>query len=133
MSPAGLLEDSVKIERARMCYQVKLSALSALLLAVFFALFSKISIAASVFLGGLIWFIPNIYFAYRLFIAIGSLPPKRMIKQFYLAEIIKILLSVFFIIIVISFFTVQAIPLFIGYLVTQFVFWLTPLLTEYKN
>lgn len=112
--------------------QVLLAATSALFIAIILLVFIGFKAGISAFLGGMVWFLPNLYFAHKLFGQLGKIPPKHMVKVFYIAEVVKLALSVIFFVLIIKFLSVAIGPLFIGYLATQFVFWLIPLMTELK-
>jgi len=113
--------------------QVLLAATSALFVSIILLIFSGFTASVSAFLGGVVWVLPNLYFAHKLFGQLGKIPPQHMVKIFYIAEGVKLALSVLFFVLIIKFLLFVAIvPLFVGYLVAQFVFWLIPLMTELK-
>lgn len=78
----------------------------------------------SFLLGGGIWAIPNLYFAYKVLTDNIVQSPKRLAQLFYRAEIIKLLLSGVLFVGVIKFLPVSTLAVLSAYLVAQLVFWL---------
>jgi ATP synthase protein I len=81
-------------------------------------------ISYSFLLGVFLWMLPSYYFANKLFSCLGKVSPASLLGIFYRAEIIKLLLSGFFFVMIIKLLTVNVPVLVIGYFVAQLVFWL---------
>ena len=79
--------------------------------------------AGSFVLGILLWALPSCYFANKLFRDVGKISPTSLLKVFYKAEIIKLLLSGVFFVMIIKLVLVNIPALVTGYFVSQFVFW----------
>lgn len=78
---------------------------------------------SSFILGILLWALPNCYFANKLFRYVGKVSAASLLNIFYIAEIIKLLLSGFFFVMIIKLLSVN-IPAFVsGHFVSQLVFW----------
>ncbi|MBX9585924.1 MAG: ATP synthase subunit I [Gammaproteobacteria bacterium] len=74
---------------------------------------------ASVWVGGLTCAIPHLYFAHRFFTATGALAAKQIVRGMYRAEIVKLLLTVFLIVIVFKTLPVDVLAFFIGFILAQ--------------
>lgn len=85
--------------------------------------------ARSVVLGGMIVFLPNLYFACKI---AWSKPKavKQMAHVFYMGESIKLLLTAALFYFVTQMPNVLALPLFTGFIVVQVVFWFALLLSD---
>lgn len=97
-----------------------------LVAALLFLAFNSITAGYSALLGGVVWLLPNLYFAHQVFSRIGT--AKQILWLFYRAEIIKLLLSAILFIVVCKFARIEIVPLLIGYMAAQMMFWLAPLL-----
>lgn len=73
--------------------------------------------------GGLIAFLPNLYFAYRIY-ASRMLDAKSMVRSFYASETKKILLTAALFILVFQIPQVNLMTLLAGYMSVLSVFWL---------
>lgn len=86
-------------------------------------------IAGSLALGGLACFLPNLYLYRSVFKHFGASNAKNILKGLYWGEIVKIFLTIaiFGLILV---YIPRALPLylFVGYLITQIIFWVPPIL-----
>jgi len=83
-------------------------------------IFSRV-IGISVLMGGLVWLVPQGYFAVKLFHQIET-TPKKFIARFYINEIIKLVLVSILFFSVVRFFTANWGGLFAGYFCTQLFF-----------
>lgn len=78
----------------------------------------------SLMLGIVLWLLPNVYFAIKILNRLGQISGKGLLNIFYRAELIKLLFSGIFFIMVIKFLSVNIPILLLAYLVSQLVFWL---------
>ena len=99
-----------------------------LLLAVLAMLFSGVIAAESAILGGLVCILPNAYFARKLFRYNGAGAAKKIVDSFYRGEALKIFLSIALFTLVFKFFIIVPLIFFAVYIVTQMVFWFSPLI-----
>jgi ATP synthase protein I len=89
-------------------------------------------VAYSAMLGGAVWLIPNIYFAWRIFSKVGA--AHILLWRFYRAEIAKLILSGFLFIFIVDNFTVHVPAFLIGFALTQLTFWVAvPALFIFKK
>ena len=80
--------------------------------------------AYSACVGGGISVITTAYFAYKVFSAKPGTSAQQVARTFYMAEVIKILLTAVLFIIVLLWFNVSFLPLFLTYAVTLLAYWL---------
>lgn len=73
------------------------------LLALIFMLMDSQTSAISVILGGIVGWLPNLYFAWRVFRISGASNSAKILRRFYLGEFEKFILSIIFLIIVFNF------------------------------
>lgn len=78
---------------------------------------------SSFILGVLLWALPSCYFANKLFRYVAKVSAASLLRIFYTAEIIKLLLSGFFFVMIIKLLSVNIPALVTGYFVSQLVFW----------
>jgi len=82
----------------------------------------------SAILGGLACILPSWYFMCKLFGNGGSrsvhLSSKQIIKNFYVGELIKLLLSVIMLVVIIKYFPVDLVPVICGYIGGYLSIWL---------
>lgn len=83
--------------------------------------------ARSASLGGLASVIPGAYFAWRVFAHVDARMSKQMVRSFYVNELIKLILSVVLVITFVKAFAVSLPAFFIGFVLAQLGFWLSPL------
>lgn len=81
----------------------------------------------STFIGGMIAFIPNAYFGVKMLLNLGS-DPKKILNQFYSAELIKFLLTAVLFVVAIKIPTVDFKWLLLGYFAVISVFWFAVLI-----
>jgi len=82
--------------------------------------------AYSALIGGAICVVTSWYFARRFFAHSGARHAKQIIKSFYLAELLKFLFSIILFSLAFYFMRVRALPFFISYIITQWMFWFAP-------
>lgn len=88
----------------------------------FFMLTLGLNLGLFSFLGGLIAFLPNLYFGWRLK-KITQLETKKFINSFYRNETTKLLLNAFFFVLVFRIPDIKLLPLLTCYISTLSVFW----------
>ena len=88
----------------------------------FFTLASDLNSGLFSFLGGLIAFLPNFYFGWRLK-KITQLKIKQFVNSFYRNEITKLFLTMLFFVLVFRIPEVKLLPLFTCYISVLTVFW----------
>jgi len=95
------------------------------LVVVIFGIFLGKNASISSLLGGLAWILPNFYFTRRVFRAMRrqTADPRYMLKEFYVAEFYKLFFSAVLLILIFKLFTIVAIPLITGYIITLFSCW----------
>lgn len=77
--------------------------------------------------GGFIGVISNAVFAW-LALSGGVQPARRIMRQFYLAEMSKLVVTVALFLVALTFFKTLFLPVLLGYGVTLVVYWTVPLL-----
>jgi ATP synthase protein I len=82
--------------------------------------FSRI-IGISILLGGLVWLVPQGYFAVKLFHQIET-TPKKFITRFYINEIVKLFFVSILFICYVKFVPANWVGLFAGYFCAQMFF-----------
>ena len=68
--------------------------------------------------------ITTAYFAYKVFSAKPGTSARQVARTFYMAEVVKILLTAVLFIIVLLWFDVSFLPLFLTYAVALLAYWL---------
>lgn len=91
-------------------------------------LLSKSHAALSFLYGGFICIMPNAYFAHKLFKRTGAQAAREIVTSFYVAEVVKFIITIILFAVAFKFLDVNKLALFIGYLVAQFSFWFTALI-----
>lgn len=86
--------------------------------------------AMSALLGGAACVVPSFYFARRLFATTSARDAKKIVKAFYLGEMVKLGLSAVMVVLIIMFIHVTIIPFITGFVGAQFGFWLAPMITK---
>lgn len=81
----------------------------------------------SVLLGGMACLLPSLYFARRLFDTTSLQAVKQLMVNFYIGELIKLILSAGLVIIIVLYVPVSIVSFIIGFVGAQFGFWLAPL------
>lgn len=106
-----------------MVSQVSGTGLIAAFIVCFLAeIFRDGQLAGSLSLGVVLWVLPNCYFASKLFSRLGKVPAATLLGIFYRAEIIKLLLSGFFFVMIVKFLSVYVPALLAGYMFAQLIF-----------
>jgi len=88
--------------------------------------FQGINSAGSALLGGLVCVLPSTLFAMRLAKHFGAHAVKRFLRDFYIGEAIKLLLTAVLILLVLGFVETHIVAFFLGFIVAEFSFWLAP-------
>ena len=96
-------------------------------------LFSGMLAAISAGLGGLVSIVPNAYFARKLFQYQGARAARQIVNNFYKGEAMKLLLTVALFAMVFKWFNIVPWVFFVVYIVTQMVFWFSPLIFNHQN
>ena len=87
-----------------------------------FAVFSGLQSAKSPFLGALAAFIPNLYFALRIFRASGQ-GAKKIVNSFYAGESGKLILTAVLFFLIFQIPNINILTLLLGYIAVLSVFW----------
>lgn len=97
------------------------------------AVVEDLTFAQSLLLGGLLCFAPQWLFA-RLWLAYyrASAAP-RLVKMFYIGEVLKLCLTAALFILTLAYVPVNVLACLVGFIVAQVAFWLAPLLTSMKK
>jgi len=104
-------------------YRIVLAqSVAALLVAAVLLLVSGRGAAIAATAGGAIAAVNNLYFAWRVF-AGGVVPAQTVLRRFYLAETIKIVLTAGLFLVALVVFELSFLPLLLGYGVTLLVYW----------
>lgn len=95
--------------------------------------YSFIALASSL-LGGVISIVPNIYFASRFFASGRSSNPQKIVRTFYLGEVLKLGITVSLVLVGITqFSSVLILPLLTGFVAATLGLWFAPLLVFLQN
>lgn len=94
---------------------------------------SNKGVAVSLFLGGLVSVIPNVYFAKRLFQNTYARSAKKIVATFYTNEVIKLFLIGLLFIAVIKLQFAEEFPLVLGFVLAQLCVLFLPLLYSIDN
>ncbi len=79
-------------------------------------------------LGGLTCILPNLYFARRFFASANHKEAHRIVRAFYVGELVKLLLSTVLIVLILKVVSVRIVPFLTGYIGAHMGFWLAPFL-----
>ena len=77
----------------------------------------------SALLGGIAWMLPNTYFMHKLFVSRKARTGTQIVKDFYVGELIKLLLSGFLIALAVKFLPIEVLPFFVGFIITLLISW----------
>lgn len=92
-----------------------------------------ISAAYSALLGGLIFTVPNAYFAYKAFTYSGARAARQIVKSFYMGESVKLILTaVLFTIVFVLVKPLDVLALFLTFFVLVMSNWLIPMVFGQK-
>jgi ATP synthase protein I len=89
--------------------------------------------AISALLGGMVCFVPNVYFARRLFKYQGARSAKKIVNGFYRAEAIKIVLSMLLFTAVFVWVEITPLAFFVSYIMILMTHWFAPLIIVTKH
>lgn len=103
-----------------------------LVLSVFCLLKYTVNAGLSALLGGLVYIIPNAYFASKLFKHQGARAAKQIVSSFYKGEALKIVLSIFLFTAVFVLFRITPLAFFLSYITVLMTHWLAPLIIVNK-
>jgi ATP synthase protein I len=81
----------------------------------------------SAILGGLVWVLPTLYFAYRVLFADIRKSVKSLVWSFYRAEITKLAFSAMLFVITVKLISVNTLTVLLAFLVAQISFWVASL------
>jgi ATP synthase protein I len=82
--------------------------------------------AFSALLGGAACVLPSFFFARYLFSTTSARAAKKIIKAFFLGELVKLAFSAMLLVLILLFIPVSMVPLIVGFAGAQFGFWLAP-------
>ena len=105
-------------------------ALVTLIIAGGFLLLTKKQAAIAAIAGGMVCVIPNLFFVWKFFALTGATKAKAIVKNFFLAEVIKLVLTLALFAVALVKLQLEPLPLFIGFIAAQLVFWFAPLITK---
>ncbi|RMF18211.1 MAG: F0F1 ATP synthase subunit I [Gammaproteobacteria bacterium] len=115
-------------------YRVNVLQLSIALILAAIALGWGRETSLSVLAGGLICAVPNLYFTSRVFTWQGARAARQIVKSFYRAEAVKLILTAILFAFAFRFAPwLEVLPLFIGFIVVQAVHWLAPWIIRPHN
>lgn len=89
--------------------------------------------AISALLGGIVYIVPNAYFASKLFKYQGARSAKQIVNSFYKGEALKIIISIFLFTAVFVLFKITPLAFFVSYIVILMTHWFTPLIIINKQ
>lgn len=110
------------ITRKKMYRGVFFSLGSVVLISCFAMLFQK-QAGYSFLLGGVLWFIPELFRVYRLFHRM-EMHPQQAVMKFYLAEVVKLLMVALLFVLMVKLFSVSFLWFIAGYFVAQITFFI---------
>ncbi len=92
------------------------------------------SVGVSAFVGGMIYWAPNLYFAFRAFRYRGARAAALIVRSFYAGAAGKLILSMaLFAIVFIKMTSVNPAALFAGFIGVQALGWLVPLVVSHRE
>lgn len=97
-----------------------------LIVTALFALTYNANAAISALLGGLVYIIPNAYFALTLFKHQGARAARQIVKGFYKGEALKFILTILLFTAVFLLYRVTPLAFFVSYIAVLMTHWLTP-------
>lgn len=100
------------------------------IVAIILGLFTNLLIMRSVLLGGFVVIVPTFLFSLIFFKNSGALNARKIARNFYLAELIKINLSVILFALVFIFCKIMPLVFFITFIIVQMITWFMPLLVK---
>lgn len=97
--------------------------------AIVFLLWNPVA-AWSTLLGGLLAVVPNMILSFYLFLCAHHCEPKKIIKDFYVGEAVKIISTGLLLLLMLHCFNVALAPLLIGLFGTYWVYLFAPILIK---
>lgn len=88
---------------------------------------SGMHVGSSALWGGLTWFMPNLWVAYRLFSRVET-QTRIFIVTFFIVELLKLVLYGMLFILLYKYLKIAVMPFLIGFMLAQMAFWVSPLL-----
>lgn len=124
-----MLKDSLCEVRGKIFKAFAMQSSIALVLAVAFLLLQGRVAFFSVILGAVAWLLPSIYFIRKLFIIRQNqgMTAQKLLSNFYIGEVIKLILSGILIVIFLRFIPVLVLSFFSGYIIAVLSFWVLPI------
>lgn len=104
-----------------------LQAMVIFLVTISFFFLGSVTLVISSIVGGLIAFLPNLYFAYRMSLVKGE-SAKNIVRSFYSGETRKILMTCMLFAVAFQVPNVQFFPLMVCYVAVLSIFWLALIL-----
>ena len=92
-----------------------------------------INAASSALLGGIVYIVPNAYFASKLFRYQGARSAKQIVNSFYKGEALKIIISIFLFTAVFVLFKITPLAFFVSYIMILMTHWFAPLIIVNKQ
>lgn len=89
--------------------------------------------ARSALLGGLIAFLPNVYFAAKFGFSDKTRTAKDIVRSFYIGESIKIIITAGLFILIFQLPNILFVPLFAGFVSVLMVFWCALLMRDIER
>lgn len=91
-----------------------------------FAVIDNKESAISALLGGIVYIIPNAYFALTLFKYQGARAARQIVNGFYKGEALKIILTIILFTLVFVVYRVKPLAFFVSYIIVLMTHWFTP-------
>lgn len=104
-----------------------------LVLVVLCAAFYGANAAGSALLGGMVYIVPNAYFARKLFKYQGARSAKKIVNSFYKGEAIKMILSIVLFTAVFMWVKITPLAFFASYIMILMTHWFAPLIIVNKQ
>jgi len=95
-----------------------------LVLSVLIMLIAGLNKGLSTLLGGSVYLLPHLIFAWGIFAYSGSFSPDRFMLGFLLSELIKLLLSAVLFLLIVKYLPLKLLFVMLGYAIAIFSFWL---------
>lgn len=103
-----------------------------LIFAVICAIAFGVNAASSALLGGMVYIVPNVYFARTLFKYQGARSAKQIVNSFYKGEALKIILSLLLFTAVFVWVKITPLAFFAAYIMLLMTHWFAPLIIANK-
>ena len=121
-------KDFLQATRKKAYLVICLQVIMVLLIAILYFFFKGKNYFLSAIAGGVSWLLPSFYFTRKLFIMPDNKSALKMVKNFYVAEIFKLVLSGVLIVISFKFLHVEVISFLVAYIGAVFSVWLFPII-----